>query len=120
MAAPNPAPPVARQPATPSDPSNAGSGQPADFAQLEVHLKEFIKEKIDECAGVSELDDVRSLVLGVARIQETIGCMMLLLCQSLWNMQPAQVAQMIVAATKDDKFAQLLKQLPEETSAGKG
>jgi hypothetical protein len=69
-----------------------------------------IREELDTCAGVGELDEVKNLVLGGLRMQNMIGIMVLEMACSVLGSDKASVIQLAVNLSKSGEMEQLLAQ----------
>jgi hypothetical protein len=113
MAAPAAAAPAARQPSTPTDPSNNGAtpgAQPlASLAQVQSMFKK-IQDELDGMPGLAEFDELKEVVLGMANTQRILFALLLEVAEPMLGAQKAVIVQMVTRALEDGGPEKLLEQ----------
>lgn len=120
-----------RSPSTVSDPNNTGAktvsnGSPqaatsAAAPQVLVALQSIhaelkkANEELENCSGQGDLEDLKSIVLGMSRTQQHIGVLLLMLAETQLQLPANAISNMV----KSELNAGRLKELFPQDNEGK-
>lgn len=113
-------PPTAPQPPpAPQTPTGTPGGQLVMAVQgLSQQVANLHKLVDDEVAGAADLQELKDIILGMARTQQAMGVMCLLLFENQLGMPRASVVNLVMSEIKQETLKSLLKQ--HEEAEGKG
>ena len=117
-----PAPASQRQPSSATDPTNLGAVPMAAPGATPPNLAKLLKdihEELETCAGVSEVEELKNIVLGVAATQNVMFIMLLELAQNQLAVPKDAIIKLIATALQGNEPEKWLEQAIEGGGPGK-